>query len=387
MRLLHIVAGMDPRTGGVTQAVSMIIGGLSNNGINNEVVCLDHPEADFLSGYTFTIHALGPAKTAWRFSAKLKPWLLAHISNYDAIVVHGLWQYHVYAIYNAWRKIKYSRPKLYVMPHGMLDPYFQNASGRRLKAIRNSLFWLFFERSLVNNADGLFFTCETERVLASKSFKQYNARREEIVSLGIPEAIPFAGSMREALIAKCGGVDPTDCILYISRIDPKKGVDLLVDAYISLKTQTQIKLPKLVIAGPGLDSSFGKTILDKAAGNTDIIFTGMLNGDAKWGAFYLSSALILPSHQENFGFVVVEAMSCSKPVLITDQVNIWREIDKGNAGLVEEDNLAGILKLLSSFAALNQAAISSKGENALATFNKLFSLKSSTGLFLKALNK
>ena len=72
----------------------------------------------------------------------------------------------------------------------------------------------------------------------------------------------------------------------------------------------------------------------------------MLQGDAKWGAYYGCDAFILPSHQENFGIVVAEALGCGKAVLISDQVNIWREIKKTGTGLVAEDTEEGTKRLL-----------------------------------------
>ena len=80
----------------------------------------------------------------------------------------------------------------------------------------------------------------------------------------------------------------------------------------------------------------------------------MLTGHAKWGAFYGAEAFILPSHQENFGIAVVEALACGKPVLISKQVNIWHEIIEGGGGLVEEDTTAGTLRLLESWQRLSK---------------------------------
>jgi glycosyltransferase involved in cell wall biosynthesis len=77
----------------------------------------------------------------------------------------------------------------------------------------------------------------------------------------------------------------------------------------------------------------------------------MLQGDAKWGALYACEAFVLPSHQENFGIAVVEALACGKPVLISDQVNIWREISDADAGFVAADTEDGAVKLLKRFMA------------------------------------
>jgi glycosyltransferase involved in cell wall biosynthesis len=107
----------------------------------------------------------------------------------------------------------------------------------------------------------------------------------------------------------------------------------------------------LVIAGPGWDSEFGRRVKERIGGDARIHAVGMLEGDAKWGAIYGCEAFILPSHQENFGIAVVEALACNKPVLISNKVNIWREISDGVAGLVEEDSVEGTRLLLERFVA------------------------------------
>src|SRR5690606_39791764 len=100
--------------------------------------------------------------------------------------------------------------------------------------------------------------------------------------------------------------------------------------------QESFDIPDLVIAGPGLNTLFGSRLKKLAVGSS-IHFPGMLEGAEKWGAFSGCEAFILPSHQENFGIAVVEAMACGKPVLISNKVNIWQEIITGGGGLVGED--------------------------------------------------
>ncbi len=112
-----------------------------------------------------------------------------------------------------------------------------------------------------------------------------------------------------------------------------------------------------MIAGPGWDSDYGQRIRgqihEQGAGSRErgvIHAVGMLEGDAKWGALHGCEGLVLPSHQENFGIAVVEALGCGRPVLISDKVNIWREISEDGAGLVEEDSVDGTARLLERFA-------------------------------------
>ena len=80
----------------------------------------------------------------------------------------------------------------------------------------------------------------------------------------------------------------------------------------------------------------------------------MLQGDMKWGAFYSAEVFCLPSHQENFGIVVAEALACGKPVLISNKVNIWREIEADGTGLVADDTLAGTTKNLERWLSMSQ---------------------------------
>lgn len=105
-----------------------------------------------------------------------------------------------------------------------------------------------------------------------------------------------------------------------------------------------------------------------------IVFTGMITGHTKWGALYGCQAFILPSHQENFGIAVVEALACAKPVLISDQVNIWKEIELEGGGIIAKDNLEGTMKLLTHFLKLSSAARAEMSEKAQISFLKYFDI-------------
>jgi glycosyltransferase involved in cell wall biosynthesis len=83
-----------------------------------------------------------------------------------------------------------------------------------------------------------------------------------------------------------------------------------------------------------------------------ISWTGMLHGDLKWGALRAAEVFVLPSHQENFGIAVVEALALGVPVLISRRVNIWREVVDAGAGLAQDDDEAGTLALLENWLAL-----------------------------------
>jgi glycosyltransferase involved in cell wall biosynthesis len=116
-------------------------------------------------------------------------------------------------------------------------------------------------------------------------------------------------------------------------------------------------------------------VSDNSAISSSIFFTGMLTGDAKWGAYYGCEAFALPSHQENFGIAVVEALACNKPVLISNQVNIWREIEAAGSGLVAHDTLEGTAFLLENWFNLTQPIKSAMTERSSAAYYDYFAVE------------
>ena len=390
---------MHPDSGGTSQGIRNIIPELERLGVANEVVCFDDPAEDFLSKDSFKTHALGAAKGPWQYNANLVPWLVDNLGRFDAVIINALWLYHGYAFIKAFKKYKAQQvilstplqyPRFFVMPHGMLDPYFQNAPDRKMKALRNRAYWKLIENKLVNNADGLLFTCKTELELARGSFTPYHPKCEINIGYGVQTPPPFETSMQEAFLQKCPKVKNEPFVLFLSRVHEKKGVDLLIEAYAALLHKAgTAPVPKLVIAGPGLDSEYGKQMQQLASVSKvlqeHIIFTGMLMGPSKWGAFYASEAFVLPSHQENFGIAVVEALACGKPVLISNQVNIWPEILESGAGLVEDDTLEGTNKLLEAWLKLSTGAKNELNINAIRCYQNYFKIESAAKRFVDML--
>lgn len=378
MKLLHIISTMDQAAGGVSQAVNMMARYSKNLAITHEVVCLDDPQATFLKEYPFSIHALGSRKTSWSFHPALFSWLEKHLSNYRFIIVHGLWQYQSLAVLRA--IARHPEVILYVMPHGMLDPYFQKAPERRLKAVRNSFFWHLIEKRLIKKADGLLFTCQLERELASQSFEgSYKPRQEHVIGLGIAPPPVRTAQMDIAFRLHVGIKPDIKYLLFLSRINPKKGVDLLVNGYLRLQKEIP-DIPALVIAGPGMETEYGVEIKKLAGENGTIFFAGMIAGDIKWGAFYSCEAFILPSHQENFGIAVVEALACHKPALISDKVNIYEEVKNGNAGLVQQDDAEGTYLLLKQWMEIPASQRQAMAQNARQTFEDKFEIEKTTSV-------
>lgn len=377
---------MNPTSGGPCQGIRNSVPALKKIGVFNEVVSLDDPKESFLSLDDFKINALGPTKTPYAFSKKLKNWLKQNFYRFDVVIIHGVWLYNSYGTFSEWNTLKKSGvkvPKLYLMPHGMLDPYFQKAVGRKWKAMRNRVFWQLLEKKVVNGVDGILFTCEQELLLARTTFPDYHPRHELNVGYGIQPPPGPTEAQQQAFVTKCPEAENQPYWLFLSRVHEKKGVDLLLKGYRSL-CQKNAQIPILVIAGPGMETQYGIR-LRKLAEGLPVYFTGMLKGDEKWGALYGADWFILPSHQENFGIAVVEALACKTPVAISDQVNIWREIDAGKGGVIFKDTPEGVTQGLELISGFSEPDLVDFRAQAIALYTKLFTVSEAATKLIKKL--
>jgi glycosyltransferase involved in cell wall biosynthesis len=148
--------------------------------------------------------------------------------------------------------------------------------------------------------------------------------------------------------------------LFLGRVAPKKAPDLILRAIATLQAEGlwDPAAMVLVLAGPA-SGSYARTLqrlAERLGISASLHWTGLIQGDEKWGAFQSADAFVLPSHQENFGIAVAEALSCSTPVLLTHPVNIAADIATAGAGLVEHDTVAGITNLLRRWLALDPPA-------------------------------
>ena len=395
MRILRLIASMKPVKGGPSQGIRHAVKQQAKVGIYNEVVCLDAPTETYLGSDPFPVHAIGPGKGSWQYASSLIPWLTDNLLRFDVLIIHGLWQYSSYAGWEVVRKLRrqgHTSIRYFVMPHGMLDPYFQRASSRRVKAVRNWLYWKLIEHRVIRDAEAVLFTTQIELELAREPFRPYQPQQEINIGYGIETPPAYTESMRMAFEQVCPQTTGRAYLLFLSRINYKKGVDLLIQAYSNLLKDDSFDtahLPNLVIAGPGLDESFGRQVQQLVTSDPDltdrVYFTGMLTGDAKWGALYGCEAFVLPSHQENFGIAVVEAMACGKAALISDQVNIWREVKSDGGGLVKPDNLNGTIQLLTGWMSLSTEQKQNMGRNAKITHRQHFSVEQLILRFKKAI--
>ena len=364
-RLLHVVASFSPAAGGTSEGILK----LSQSSAGSvEVVCLDDPAVSYVQGQSFPVHALGPPQGSYRYTPRLRPWLRENLDRFDGVVIHGLWQWHSYGSYGLLRH----RTPYVVFPHGMLDPYFKRAFP--LKHFKKQVYWLAREYRVLRDARAVCFTTPIERDSAVKTLwpQRWNSA---VVSLGTSEPTGNGTTQREVFLSRYPDLRQRRFFLFLSRIHSKKGCDLLLEAFARLAPAHPDL--DLVIAGP--DEGGLRPQLESQAKRLGIEarlhWTGMLEGDLKWGAFYAAEAFVLPSHQENFGIAVVEALACGVPVLISDKVNIWPDIVHDEAGLVNADTAEGTYRSMAALLAMSVEERLRMVSNGLDCFRARYEMK------------
>jgi len=337
--MLHMIGSLDPAHGGPPQAVRQIARAYQQIGVGVEVACLDEAGADFLRGADFPVHALGPGRAGFDFSWRVGGWLRGNAGRFDALVMHGLWSWPGLAV----RAAAHVAGKPYgIFPHGALDPWFNRQYP--LKRLKKKAFWPL-QYPVLRDARYVFFTSDAERDLAATSFHP-NRWSSLVVPYGASEPAGEPAAQVEAWLARCPAVGRRSYLLFLGRLHEKKGCDLLLRAFAAVAGAAADL--DLVMAGP--DQVGWQATLQQMAENIGVSarvhWPGMLTGDAKWGALRAAEAFVLPSHQENFGIAVAESLAVGRPVLISNQVNIWPEVESEGVGLVDEDTLEGTERLL-----------------------------------------
>jgi glycosyltransferase involved in cell wall biosynthesis len=380
MKILHVISSVDMRGGGPIEGVRQLALAHARAGHTTEVACIDAPDATQPDEFPFVIHRLGPPLTHYRYSPRLLRWLREHAPRYDAVVVNGLWQYGSYA---TWRACRQTGTPYFVFTHGMLDPWFKRTYPA--KHLKKWLFWPWGDYRVLRDARAVLFTCEEERLLARRSFWLYRCN-EVVVNFGTAAPPDNAEGQREVFEARFPQTRGKKLVLFLSRIHEKKACDLVLHAFAAVAAERpQLHL---VMAGPE-QPAYGDMLRGLAARlgiAQRITWTGMLSGADKWGAYRAAGVFMLPSHQENFGIVVAEAMACGVPVLISNKVNIWREVAEDEAGFVAEDDVPGATGLLKQWLALSDDERSRMSSNALRCFAQRFEIDHAAASVAQALS-
>lgn len=330
MRILHVISSIDPSRGGPTTALSGMIEAQIAAGLEAGLAAtfdhaFDSRIADQLRDRGAEVYLFGPMSERFRGRRDVTDSLVNVIAHYDIVHIHALWEEIQHRAAVIARKLD----KPYIMtPHGMLDPWCLDQS--RLK---KQMYLALRLRRDLQRASAIWYTTETERRL-TETLKLRPPALVETLGLDLSEfaSLPARGRFRRQHPERIG---ERPMVLFLSRIHHKKGLDLLVPAFAKVAE----KHPDVVLVIAGPDSPDGyrakvQAMLDEHNVVDRCVFTGMLYCSARIEAMVDADLFVLPSYQENFGIVVIEAMAAGTPVVISDQVNMHEDVLRANTGVV-----------------------------------------------------
>lgn len=327
MRILHVIADLAQERGGPAEACVQMARGLAELGHDVRVLATDRGITngkqpwwrEKVAGTRLDIR-LYPLQFPQFFATSfpLARALAEAVPAADVVHLHSLYLFHDLVTGLNCRR---AGVPYIVRPHGTLDPFiWQRHRGRKV-AVE-----LLFQNHVLERAAAIHYTTEEEMRLAEP-----HARNGKgfVVPIGL-DFDAYARRTPEAFRAQWPEVGNRRILLFLGRLHPKKGLDILAEAFASVSRGRDDL--HLVIAGPD-DGARDATeaLLAKLGMCERVTFTGMLRGEDKLAAFGAADTFVLPSRSENFGIAVVEAMACGVPVVVSKHVNIWREIEGAGA--------------------------------------------------------
>jgi len=289
--------------------------------INNKKVNINGVKVVYFN-YTKLFEPIGT--TGWQFSWCMTEALKKNLKKYDITYIPAIWNYP--AVIAGYYCRQYSKPYI-IAPKGSLYPYTI-----KKKEWKKWPYYKLFAEKNIKSATAIHYTSEDE---AEKCHLRLALKNKAIiVSNGIDLSEFTVLPDRERIMEHYPILKDKKIILFLGRINWKKGLDILVKAYSRLaKERSDIHLLIVGSNEGGYEKKLRRWLKNEGVLER-VTLTGMLSGREKLEAFIGSDVFVLPSYSENFGMAVVEAMACNLPTIISNQVGICKEVKSARAGLV-----------------------------------------------------
>ncbi len=338
MKVLHVVASLSPEWGGPAAVVRHVVRALIRRGVSACIYAAsrrDEFEPAYADGLEATFFAQDSLARLWTaHSRDLARAIRRHVGEFDVVHTHEIWHHpHVAAS----RAARSAQVPYVVTPHGALDPW---ALGH--KAWKKRLFMAYPERRILREAAALHaLTVSEARILQRLCPKA----RVTVIPNGVDAEEFRSLPPRQQFERHYPTLEGKQVILFLSRLHPKKGLDLLARAFGRIAGVHRDA--RLVVAGSGPASyearvrrMFGAAgVLEKT------IFTGALMGQAKLESLARADLFVLPSYSEGFSVAVLEALACGVPVVITRPCH-FPEVADVHAGEVVEPSVDQLVAAL-----------------------------------------
>lgn len=317
----------------MVRCVIDLVNALSANIANVRILYHGDLDAGELSG---SVHCVRISPSGFLSSRDFAAEIAEHVDWADVVHLHQtwLWQNPVFA-----RVAREHGTATVLSPHGMLDDW--SLAQKRLK---KKVFLLAFRKFFRHQVDCFHCTSFEEQRQVKENLGIPLHKSVTIPLFVDPEAMKSRRDnrdySRESVDFKTNERVRTDVpakILFLSRLHPKKGLEFLIDAVaelINLKVNVE-----LIVAGPG-DAQYIADLEARVAalGLTPFVrFLGMIQGEAKLCLMEEADVFVLPTFQENFGLVLIEAMCLGVPTITTRGTDIWKELRDAGALIVDRN--------------------------------------------------
>ena len=363
-RWVEVVSHLHPKYGGLSAAVPALGQRLAHaNNLDISLAAFCTPDEHFHpTGYDPAHLSYWPAsRRPWledRLRKQLRPAFLDQLRGSDGIHIHGLWEQSTSVAADAARALRI--PYL-ISAHGMLEPWaLQN---KRLKKL---LYARLIERPNVAHAACLHALTRAE----ASHYRNFGARSPiAIIPNGVD--IPTRRDPQLFLNQFPAAANARRIILFLGRLHPKKGLDILLQSWSTLATQHPDAL--LVLAGPDSESTQARLEAVIAQHNlqSSVLFTGMLNEAQKWSALAAAEAFVLPSYSEGLSVGVLEALGMSLPVIVTEPCNM-PEVEEAQAGWQIQPNAVALTAALTELLENSPQTNAAIGANGAALINSRY---------------
>lgn len=349
MRVLHVIPSLSPLHGGPSISVPALASALSCEGLNVHMATTNASGSENLSlelgapmeqkGVT-TFYFPRQRPRGYTFSWPLTHWLWQHLVEYDLVHITAVFSYPTIPASRIARRI--GLPYI-VSPRGMLDSWAFQYKGWKKRP-----YFECIEKKTLNRSAALHALTENE----VENFRDLGLTASSFVlPNGIYSEAPGFSSPREKFETQYPQVKGNQIVLFLGRIDPKKGLDTLVSAF----AQTLREKPKcpahLIIAGPDLIGYRGQIekLTEGQGIQNQVTFTGELTGKEKQAALGAADIFVLPSRSEGFSIAILEAMEAGCPVIITENCHFPQVATHGAGVVIQADKTQlteALIKLL-----------------------------------------